>query len=332
MMRRPRFLGAFALASVLSTPVAAAADATPQDRAAARALFDDGRKLAREGKYGEACPKLEESERLDAGMGTLFNLADCYEHLGRTASAWSDFLEVADSAKRSGEVDRERVARARAEALAARLARVTFVRQDSSIRAQVKLDGSLLGEGAVGAGLPVDPGTHTIEASAPGKKPWTSEIEIREGQTAMVTVPPLQDEVVAPAPPPAASIPSLLMAPKTQPEPQEPRQETARSWQRPLGIGLSATGVVGLGIGTFFALQAQSKWSDAKPLCPGGICSPTAYSGWSDARNSATASTVAFVAGGIVLGAGVVLWITAPASMSARVGVTSNRATLDVEF
>ena len=59
------------------------------DSAAARALFAEGRNLMADERYAEACPKFEESLRLDHGMGTQFNLAHCWEKLGRTASAWS---------------------------------------------------------------------------------------------------------------------------------------------------------------------------------------------------------------------------------------------------
>ena len=78
------------------------------DSAAARALFDEGRRLASQGKYDAACPKFEESQKLDPGMGTLFNLADCVEHLGRTATAWVWFREVGDAANRAGQADREK--------------------------------------------------------------------------------------------------------------------------------------------------------------------------------------------------------------------------------
>src|SRR5258706_2634131 len=73
----------------------ARAEATLADKAAAQTLFDDGRKLMAAGKFGEACPKLAESQTLDPGVGTPVNLADCYEPGGQTASAWTAFLEAA---------------------------------------------------------------------------------------------------------------------------------------------------------------------------------------------------------------------------------------------
>src|SRR6266481_6114613 len=76
--------------------------ATPSESAAAQALFDKARQLMAAGKYTLACPKLEESQRLDPSTGTLLNLGSCYEHEGRIAAAWTKFLEAEASARASG--------------------------------------------------------------------------------------------------------------------------------------------------------------------------------------------------------------------------------------
>ena len=47
-------------------------------------------------------PKLEAASKLYSGAGVLLNLGDCYEHLGRTASAWNEFGEAASTAERAG--------------------------------------------------------------------------------------------------------------------------------------------------------------------------------------------------------------------------------------
>src|SRR5262249_2265450 len=80
----------------LSSATAAFAQADP---ASAQTLFDQAKQLMADGKYRDACPKLEESQRLDPGPGTLFQLASCYEKIDRTATAWAAFLEVAAAAK-----------------------------------------------------------------------------------------------------------------------------------------------------------------------------------------------------------------------------------------
>src|SRR5258705_13207662 len=89
----------------------AAARAQSGDSAVAQALFDQAKQLLADGRTAEACPKLEESQRLEPRSGTLINLARCYEQLGRLASAWSKYIEAATSAKASGNTEREAVAR-----------------------------------------------------------------------------------------------------------------------------------------------------------------------------------------------------------------------------
>ena len=97
------------------------------DSAAARALFAEGRQLMSAEKYTEACPKLEESLRLDPGMGTQFNLAHCWEKLGRSASAWAMFLDVAAAARAGNQPQREAAAKERAAALEPKLTRLRVV-------------------------------------------------------------------------------------------------------------------------------------------------------------------------------------------------------------
>src|SRR5262245_40177202 len=94
--------------------------AVAQDEAAARALFDEARRLKGRGEYDKACPKFEAATKLYGGSGLLLNLGDCYEHLGRTASAWTTFGEAASTAARLGRADDEKEAKKRQTALEAR--------------------------------------------------------------------------------------------------------------------------------------------------------------------------------------------------------------------
>jgi|HubBroStandDraft_1064217.scaffolds.fasta_scaffold25508_2 hypothetical protein len=322
--------------SAVQAPRLAAADPTPQDRAAARALFDEGRRLAHDGKYADACPKFEDSQRMDAGIGTLFNLADCYEHIGRTASAWSDFLEVADTARSAGETEREGIARERASRLVPHLPHLIFVRSDPGAAGQIRLDGSALGEGALGAGLPVDPGKHLIEAVGPGKKPWASQVDVGDSASVTVTVPALEDE---PAPAPVVST-AASAAP-----PAQPRAPPVTTWQRPLGIALGGAGIVGVGIGTTFGLMASSAWNNARAACGGDPtrCTnvPSGSSYRSTTETDGTVSTVGFIAGGLMVATGAVLFLTgrhhegAPAAgvtLAPTVGPRFASVTLDGAF
>jgi hypothetical protein len=76
-MRGKSISSCVALTLLLSSVVAKAGPG--EDKAAADALFKAGRTLVKQGKFSEACPKLEASHKLDPATGTLLALGDCYE-------------------------------------------------------------------------------------------------------------------------------------------------------------------------------------------------------------------------------------------------------------
>lgn len=194
------------------------------DAATARTLFDEGRKLAASNQFEAACPKFQESYRLDPGMGTLFNLADCWEHIGRTASAWAAFLQVVDEASRTKQPDREKIARTRATALEPKLSRLLVKVDSKDPGLELSKDGTAFGAAQWGSALPIDPGQHFIEAKAPSKQTWRVRVQVPPGgQTVTVVVPALTSDValVTPAaavsapvaPPPVAPTPTAATAP-----------------------------------------------------------------------------------------------------------------------
>ena len=160
---------------------AEAAEPRSGDPAAAQALFYEARALMKDGKYAVACSKLEESLRLDYGIGTEFNLADCNEKTGKLATAWSGFLSVASAAKAQNQAQREKVARDRAKALEPRLPKLAIeVPSPAQPGLEVKRDGVVIGSASWGTPVPVDPGSHRVSASAPGKLPWEGAVSAVE--------------------------------------------------------------------------------------------------------------------------------------------------------
>jgi hypothetical protein len=313
-----------AAVSTASTP--ARAQASVQDSAVAQSLYDQGRKLAAQNNYAEACPKLEESQRLDPTAVTQFWLADCYEHVGRTASAWSSFLDLAATARRNGgpkAEEREKVAKDRANAIAPKLTQLVISVPDG-VKVPglvIKRDGEAVHSGQWGSPVPVDPGNHTIEATAPGKRTWTKTQDVAGvGQTVSIQVDPLSDtpvEVAAPAP--GGAQPPVNVPPKTEPARSSPLKTA--------GLVVGAVGIVGLGVGTVFGVMAISKNSSANSdhcgTAFGGTnnCDPTGISLRSDAVKFGNVSTISFIAGGVLAAGGVGLWLFAP-STSVQAGPT----------
>jgi len=95
--RAARLLALTLACATLPSRTAHAQSAT--DSATAESLFNEALALLERKMPAEACPKLEASQRFDPGVGTLLYLADCYQQLGRTASAWATFREAAYMAK-----------------------------------------------------------------------------------------------------------------------------------------------------------------------------------------------------------------------------------------
>jgi hypothetical protein len=320
-------------AALASAFFSSAAFAQSTDPAAARALFSEARQLAAQKKYDQACPKFEESLRLDYGVGTLFNLADCWEKLGKTASAWARFLDASAGAKAAGQADRERVARERAAALAPKLSRLTIDVKKPETGVEIKRDSQPVGRAAWGTAVPVDPGTHLIEATAPGKKGWSTRVDVpAKAATTVVAVAPLEDNPeptqTAVLVPPTTPGPSAI---ETVPDKlsETPESSSDGSWntQKTVGVALAGAGVVGIAIGTAFGLMAKSKTDDSLAICPNTpmTCEPDLIDkqvGLKEkASSNRTVSYVGFAAGGAALIAGAAVFFTA--SGGSRNGITA---------
>jgi hypothetical protein len=310
---------AAAIACMVGTGSAARAQQPAgQDVATAQALFDEGKRLMGLGNYAEACPKLVESQRIDPGGGTLYAIALCHEGEGKTATAWADFNMALAEARRDRRADREAAAEARIRALEPKLARVRIVAAAKGPGLEIRRDGTRVGEAQWATPLPIDPGPHTFEAIAPGKKAWQKTVDITGGgSTTDVEVPALEDAPVV-APPPA-------LPPKPElPTPPRSDGSTQRTWAFVAGgVGLAA-GVIGLG----FGLSARSKWNEATAACPNKRClDGTKVSLGRDAGTAADVSTVLVTVGAVSVVAAVVLWLTAPSATpsTSSVGIRSER-------
>jgi hypothetical protein len=299
---------------------------------AAEALFEDGRKLVAAGKYSDACPKFADSQRLDPSPATLLNLASCYEKLGRTATAWATFREAAGAANAVGRADYTAAAERHAASLEPRLARLTVTVAHPVDGMQITRDGEVVAHAEWGVAIPIDPGSHQITVSAPGYQTWASTISVaQDGAQATVAVPELQklpsEPAPAPttAPPPApapAPAPAAAPAPAPAPPPAPGADDgSAGRGQRILGLVVGGIGVVGLGVGTVFAIVAKNKYDDSLPDCEVAnhdLCNATGVGVRNDARSAGDVATISLGVGAAALIAGGVLWFTAPGGTSAH--------------
>ena len=242
--------------------------------AAAELLFTTARTLLDQKRYEEACPKLEESQRLDPGVGTLMYLGHCYEQIGRHASAWSTYRAAQSAALQVGQLERSKIARQRADELEPRLARIVVqVPKKPPPGLKVVRDGIVLGRASFGLSVPVDPGKHVVEATAPGRQSFATQLSIAPGETGSVEIAPLEPARSArqgPMVPASRATGSFTidstgtrhaeLEPLAAPD-QGQHRGNAQRW---LGFGTGVIGLVGLGIGSGYALHSASLSEDAE--------------------------------------------------------------------
>ncbi len=327
-----RALATWAAICVLTAaPASLAQQAAPggsNDKVAAEALFEQGRTLVAQGKYAEACPRFADSERLDPSSGTLLNLANCYEKLGRTATAWATYREAASAASAAGRADYLGVAQRHADSLAPKLAKLTATVTQAVDGMVVRRDGVEMPRSEWGAPIPIDSGSHTVEAEAPGYKTWSTDIDVpQDGALVTVTVPALEAVPVQPAPPTPA--PSTATGPTEAPTGAAVGTDTTSgsvgNGQRVTGIVIGAIGLAGLGASALFAVLAKNTYDDSLKNCQPnnpGLCNGTGVSQRNDARTDGNVASVAFGVGAAALVGGVVVWLTAPRA-SSQVGAAS---------
>jgi hypothetical protein len=279
--------------------------ASGQSTSLPQGLFDEGRRLLREGDVPAACARFAESQRLEPAGGTLLNLASCHAREGKRATAWAEFHDALAQARRDHREDRVQEARRQIEELELRLPRLTLL-VDAPVRAglEVRLDGVVLVAESWGTALPVDPGEHELSAVAPGYVAWKGRASVGVDGESRVVVPPLAP-VAASNPPGARGVAQDWAASATR-RPRLAPYVLA-------GIGLGAAGA-----GTAFGLVAASKKSASEKECMGAGCTLAGASLLREANTAAWVSNIAFGVGTASLAAAAYLFFLPPASPTVR--------------
>jgi hypothetical protein len=301
------------------TPTGAAAEPAAHAVDKADEAFDAGRALLKDKRYSDACPKFEESQRQDPASGTLLALAYCQELSGLLATSRASYLAAARLAEREGHRDRQTAALERAKALASRVSRVTvIVPHELMVLPGFHLlcDGIEFERASFGIAVATDGGNHAFEASAPGRVPWTSTVNLfAEGDQKSLVLPVLDS--VQPGDPKVAA--------QGAPVANDTQEKRSKVTLERVSLGLAAASVVGLAVGTGFALRANSKNDDSNGAgrCFGNSCNEEGARYRNQSLTAARVSTWSFVAGGALAAASITLYIHAN-SRSATVGAAAS--------
>lgn len=325
-------VGAAAIAVLF---IARLGQAQPRDQAGAEKLYDEAAALLAKGDFAAACPKFEQSQKLDPAAGTMMSLAGCAEHDGKIATAYARLKEARRlNADTASATRREQMEKFIGESLARiepRLPMVTIDvycastdapngRRKCNDQAGLKVLRSKQDvTAALGTSLPVDPGQHPVEVTAPGFKTNASTILAEESK--QITV----DLVIEAAPSEPTEPKAVDPTPRLPDEPvQKPTPKTPESSSMSgLEIGGIVIGVVGLAtigasIGTGVVAQGKKSELDDGPCIPtdrGTLeCPDTetyeAALDLSDSGSSlALASTVTTFVGAALVSTGVTMFV-----------------------
>jgi hypothetical protein len=301
---------AFAASTILAERAAEAAEPSPE-AAAAEALYGSAKDALARGDNRRACELFEESFRVQPGAGTLLNLGECHARLGQ----WAAALDYFRQARRRLAPGDYRIAFAdkRISDLEGTAPRLELrLSGPSPEEVHVFLDDREIPAESLGAPLAVDPGTHVLLVRAPQRRVERTEVtlEEREIKTLELAPGPLLPGGLGMSP--SATGVSAAGAP---PDPGR----VQRIW----GFSVGGVGLVALGAGGILGLTAHATYDAALSHCPTGpaSCTLEGAQGGHSAEVQATASTVAFAAGGAAIVTGAALFFTA--RKSSKVAVTS---------
>jgi serine/threonine-protein kinase len=289
------------------------------DTAKADELFKTAKDELKHGLTADACAHFAESKRLVPGVGVALYLGDCYQRIGRAASAWTAFRD-AETLARERKDKRADLARHRADVLEPKLNHLTIQVTGPAPAAplDVTCDGRRVARESWGTALPVDPGEHVVIAAAGSwSRTYGASIDARTLQTTLtIDLPQPERGSARPTPGAVAEGSKTLASPPPgvaqgeatpvtgAPAPGAEDSVSTRTW---LALGLGAAGVVGVGIGTVYGIMATShrNQSNDGPCDATDYCSASGLALRQQALSEATVSTVAFIVG-LAGGAGAV--------------------------
>jgi hypothetical protein len=274
---------------LVSITTAATAAPTAKDKADAKALAADGRKALKDKRWTDAISALKKADRLDSSLGLAMDLAQAQIGAGKlveaskTLAAASAGADATPAAKRGREAAKKALGDLQARIPTVKV-KVTGAPADktSVLIDGIEVDGS--------AEIPVNPGEHSVGATADGFVSADKDVRCGEGAREQVSLKLVRNR-------PAAAVAV---------------EKEKRTGSRVPGAVVTTIGAAGLAVGGIFGGLAWTKSNDVKSTCNGNLCPQVEAGDISASKTYGNVSTVAFIAGGVVAATGIVLLIAAP--------------------
>jgi hypothetical protein len=305
--------------------VASPASAQPVDdatRSTARTLGEEGLALLARQQYGEALERFDKALALVQAPTLGVRAARCLEKLGRLVEASERYrlvggMEIdptAPPAFREAQVEAQAQAQAERDALLPRIPSIVIQVEGAEVSGvSLHIDGKPIPVSVVGLKRPIDPGAHHFEARW-NERGAVEDRTLQEGESASVIL-RLPPEAPRKAPrPPAAPAPAPTPTRVAAYGDESTTQRTV-GW---IGVSVGGLGILA-GVTTW--ILALDRRADLDDMCPDRTCDPTPGSTDTiDAYETfRTATVISLVAGGVALGGGITILLTAPSRTAPRV-------------
>jgi hypothetical protein len=316
---------AAALAAMIMLAPASVVAQTDDQRADARAAAEQGAQAFEEGRLEEAVDLFTRAESLVHAPPHLLYIARAQVKLGQLVRARENYRKIEREKLPATAPPAFHNAQAAAQKelaeLEPRIPMVKIVVKGAGEQpVTVSVNGKQLPAAMIGVARPMDPGDHTFTASAPGLAAGPTTAKIPEAARETVEL-----ELVASAgATPAGGVAGSDASRDPVFETSVAADSAGTSGMRIAAYAALGVGVIGVGAGTFFALQSSSKRKDADALCEGGcpVSKRDEIQGlYDDAGSAQTLSMVGFIVGGVGLAGGVTLLLIDPGSEREASGV-----------
>jgi hypothetical protein len=304
---------------------------TDEQRAGARSLATEGALAFNEGRFKDAVDLFSKAESLVHAPPHLLFMARAYAKLGQLVKAREAYMKIVKEQLAPNAPQAFRDAQVTAEEerklVEPKIGRLTIKVEgaDTAKDLTVSVDGQPISAVLLGVPQPMDPGNHTVTATATGFKAQPASVTLKEAERGAVTV-KLEVDPNAPAPiaAPVAGSPAAGSPLVTADLGAPPSDAGASGGSNGLRIGSYVgfgVGAVGVALGTVFVLKSSSNRKDADEaadeLAASG-CNPCSddsplaqkvHGLDDDARSAQTLAIVGYIVGGVGIATGVTLFV-----------------------
>lgn len=304
----------FLLAAVCSPPAARAQGApaqgdpmeiaSPQDKAAARQKYQEGKQAFGAGKFDDALAGFRASYEIVPSPNSHLMVVNTLVEMGKHSEAYSEAEAVATEAEAAAAAGHAKyqatadAARRTMEWLRSRIGLVTVTVKDAEPGAALIVNDKPVNAGAWGSPLPVEPGQVTVVlSSTQGEE--RREVTVQPGGEASVTIGP---------------------APPVEPEPVQPDEPVEESAgfnpfdqsdnQRLVAYITGGVGATGMILFAILGGAHLAQYSDLEDQCPNNQCPPELEEDADSGRGLQTGANVMLVVGLVGLAGGAALFFT----------------------